>query len=101
MRSDALRRGPRSAYDDLTGSARGSAIAAARFGRMEVVGSDQGAGRLYRCPCGVEVWSSWGHAEHHAQGCTAADVSGAVREVRGGLAAPRETQQGREETSDG
>lgn len=85
MKSDDLARASRSAYDDLSGGTRVRALAAARFGRMDVIASDRGSGRLYRCPCGHEVWSSWGHAEHHANTCPAADVAGAVREARAGL----------------
>jgi hypothetical protein len=82
MKSDALARAPRAAFADLTGQARMKALNAARFGRMDVIASDRGSGRLYRCLCGHEVWSSWGHAEHHANTCPAADVPGAVREAR-------------------
>lgn len=39
------------------------------FGTMRVTDTDQGAGRLYRCKCGWEGWSSWGHARKHAASC--------------------------------
>lgn len=95
MKSDDLARAPRAAYEDLAGRPRIAAIGAARFGRMGVVCSDRGAGRLYGCPCGERVWSSWGHAEHHAQHCAGADVAGAVAEVRAEHGAPAVELEGR------
>lgn len=85
MKSDDLARAARGHYQDLSGEARMRALSAARFGRMAVIGSDRGAGRLYLCPCGHQVWSSWGHAEHHAQVCEQADVIGAVDRERARL----------------
>lgn len=71
-------RADRSVVDGMVGHKRALVMAASRFGRMEVIATDQGAGRCYRCPCGQQVWSSWGAAESHAQGCEQADVKGAI-----------------------
>jgi hypothetical protein len=48
---------------------RGEQLRLSTWGTMEVIGTDQGAGRLYRCACGWEGWSSWGHARRHAASC--------------------------------
>jgi hypothetical protein len=45
-----------------------------RFGRMVVIDTDQGAGRKYRCPCGWQGWSAWGHALRHAKSCPKAAI---------------------------
>jgi len=42
------------------------------FKAMVVIDTDQGSGRLYRCACGWEGWSSWGHARKHAAKCARA-----------------------------
>jgi hypothetical protein len=39
------------------------------FGSMRVIDTDQLRGRKYRCACGWEGWSVWGHARKHAQKC--------------------------------
>jgi hypothetical protein len=41
----------------------------AMYGTMEVVGTDQFSGRLYRCACGWQGWSVWGRARKHAELC--------------------------------
>jgi hypothetical protein len=43
------------------------------FKMMGVIDTDQGAGRLYRCACGWEGWSAWGHAREHAAKCPRAN----------------------------
>jgi hypothetical protein len=45
---------------------------------MFVVDSDQAAGRRYKCPCGVYVWSTWGNARKHSHVCPQAWNAGAV-----------------------
>lgn len=45
-----------------------------RFGRMGVIDTDQFAGRYYRCACGWEGWSTWGHAARHAASCELSDT---------------------------
>lgn len=36
---------------------------------VSVVDTDQMRGRFYRCPCGWQGWTVWGHAIRHAQKC--------------------------------
>lgn len=33
--------------------------------RLTIIGSYLSGGRLYRCDCGAEVWSNFGHAKRH------------------------------------
>jgi hypothetical protein len=82
MSGRELMRSPREATDGLVGRDRMRVLAAAKFGRMDVIATDRGAGRLYRCACGTDRWSSWGHAEDHAQRCELADVPGAIADAR-------------------
>lgn len=46
-----------------------------RFGLMKVIDTDQYKGRRYRCPCGWEGWTVWGHAINHAKSCPKAQAS--------------------------
>lgn len=57
------------ARERIEGERRNHARHGSRYGLMEVVGSAQFAGRLYRCPCGWRGWSTWGHAGEHAARC--------------------------------
>lgn len=45
-----------------------------RFGRMVVIATDQHRGRRYRCPCGWEGWTIWGHAIDHAERCKMSSI---------------------------
>jgi hypothetical protein len=36
---------------------------------MRVIGTDQMAGRCYKCPCGARRWSCWGNARKHHERC--------------------------------
>lgn len=42
------------------------------YGTMRVIGTDQGAGRRYRCWCGWKGWTVWGRARKHAAQCALA-----------------------------
>lgn len=82
---DGLARADLAQLEGLHGAERSRVLEAARFGRMRVVDTARGAGRLYACPCGLRVWSAYGHAQDHAQRCGRADVAGAVAEARAAL----------------
>lgn len=58
-------------------------IRQSRFGAMVVVETDQFQGRRYRCPCGWEGWTAWGHAIRHAQSCDRAAYDSAPSEPGG------------------
>lgn len=47
---------------------------------MRVIGTDQFAGRCYKCPCGIRVWSTFGKARMHSHICPQAWESGEVPE---------------------
>ncbi len=51
-----------------------NAIDRRRFGTMRVIDTDQMRGRRYRCPCGWEGWTTWGHAGRHAKSCQQAGL---------------------------
>jgi len=44
-----------------------------RFGKMQVIGTDQHTGRRYWCACGWEGWTVWGRALKHAETCPRAN----------------------------